>query len=214
MSAAKSEAKQDEAGSSAEGSGGGGGGSGSKVYHERQRLQFCLLHALNNLMQEKECFTRAELDGIAENLVLSDPNKYQWTPLSFILKPHHNVLTGNYDVNVLISALEARKKKVVWHDRRKGASSINLDAEALVGLMINVAFRRFWGLWTGRHWVAIRSVDGIWFNLDSDLSEPKQFKDKENVIVFLDSVLSQGGELMVVLQDENHTAPKLKKLPK
>ncbi|WVZ56368.1 hypothetical protein U9M48_006913 [Paspalum notatum var. saurae] len=195
---AKSEAKQDEAGSSADGSGGGG----SKVYHERQRMQFCLLHALNNLMQEKECFTRAELDRIAGNLVLNDPNKDQWTPLSFIFKPHHNVITGNYDVNVLIAALEARKKKVVWHDHRKGASSINLDAEALVGLMINVPIRRFRGLWTGRHWVAIRSIDGIWFNLDSDLSEPKQFKDKENVIVFLDSILRQGGELMVVLQDD------------
>ena len=46
---AKSEAKQGEAGSGA--AGGVGGSSGSKVYHERQRLQFCLLHALNNLMQ-------------------------------------------------------------------------------------------------------------------------------------------------------------------
>jgi hypothetical protein len=45
---AKSEAKQGEAGSGAVG---GSGGSSSKVYHERQRLQFCLLHALNNLMQ-------------------------------------------------------------------------------------------------------------------------------------------------------------------
>jgi len=193
-------------GSGAVGGGGSGSGSGSgsgtKVYHERQRLQFCLLHALNNLMQEKECFTRAELDRIAGNLVLSDPNKDQWTPLSLIFRPHHNVLTGNYDVNVLITALEARKKKVVWHDRRKGASSIDLDGEALVGLMINVPIRRFRGLWTGRHWVAIRSIDGVWFNLDSDLSEPKQFKDKENVIAFLDSSLSQGGELMIVLQDE------------
>lgn len=46
----KSEAKQDEEGSSAMG-GGGGSSRSSKVYHERQRLQFCLLHALNNLMQ-------------------------------------------------------------------------------------------------------------------------------------------------------------------
>lgn len=153
-------------------------------------------------VQEKECFTRVELDGIAGNLVLNDSDKGQWTPLPFIFKPHHNVITGNYDVNVLITALEARNKKVVWHDRRKGASSVDLNAETLVGLMINVPIRRFRGLWTGRHWVAIRRIDGIWFNLDSDLSEPKQFKDQENVIGFLDSVLSQGGELMVVLQGE------------
>jgi josephin len=50
---AKSEAKQGEAraGSGAGASGSGGGGGSIKVYHERQRLQFCLLHALNNLMQ-------------------------------------------------------------------------------------------------------------------------------------------------------------------
>ncbi|KAL5219393.1 hypothetical protein ABZP36_020077 [Zizania latifolia] len=202
-SGSQSEAKQDEEGSSAmPGGGGGGGGSSSKVYHERQRLQFCLLHALNNLMQEKESFTRAELDGIAENLVRSDPNKDQWTPLSLIFKPHHNVFTGNYDVNVLITALEARKKKVVWHDHRKGASSIDLDAEALVGLMINVPVRRLRGLWTGRHWVAIRSINGTWFNLDSDFAAPKEFQDKDELIAFLDSILSEGGELMIVLQDE------------
>ncbi|XP_006649800.1 josephin-like protein [Oryza brachyantha] len=196
---AKSEADQDEEGSSARV---GSGGGGSKVYHERQRLQFCLLHALNNLMQAKESFTRAELDGIAENLVRVDPNKVQWTPLSMIFKPHHNVFTGNYDVNVLITALESRKKKVVWHDHRKGASSIDLDAEALVGLMINVPVRRLRGLWTGRHWLAIRSINGTWFNLDSDFSAPKEFQDKGELIAFLDSILSQGGEVMIVLRDE------------
>jgi hypothetical protein len=44
----KSEAKRDEHGSGAAGS--------CKVYHERQRLQFCLLHALNNLMQVSPLF--------------------------------------------------------------------------------------------------------------------------------------------------------------
>ncbi|KAG8096655.1 hypothetical protein GUJ93_ZPchr0013g36571 [Zizania palustris] len=197
-SGAKPEAKQDGEGSRCITK---GSGSSSKVYHERQRLQFCLLHALNNLMQEKGSFTRAELDGIAENLVRTDPNKDQWTP-SLIFKPHHNVFTGNYDVNVLITALEARNKKVVWHDHRKGASSIDLDAAALVGLMINVPVRRLGGLWTGRHWVAIRSINGTWFNLDSDFSVPREFQDKEKLIAFLDSIINQGGELMIVLQDE------------
>uniref|UniRef100_A0A0D9VS96 ubiquitinyl hydrolase 1 n=1 Tax=Leersia perrieri TaxID=77586 RepID=A0A0D9VS96_9ORYZ len=197
----KSDANQEQEGSSTM-VGGGGGNNNNKVYHERQRLQFCLLHALNNLMQEKESFTRAELDGIAENLVRTDPNKDQWTPLSSIFKPHHNVFTGNYDVNVLITALESRKKKVVWHDHRKGASSIDLDAEAFFGLMINVPVRRFRGLWTGRHWVAIRSINGTWFNLDSDFSAPKEFQDKEKLVAFLDGILGQGGEVMKVLQDE------------
>lgn len=36
-----------------------------KFYHERQRRQLCLLHALNNLMQCEE-FTQAELDCVCE----------------------------------------------------------------------------------------------------------------------------------------------------
>ncbi|XP_024974618.1 josephin-like protein isoform X2 [Cynara cardunculus var. scolymus] len=65
-----------------------------QIYHERQKLQFCLLHSLNNLFQEKHAFTRKDLDDIAEKLVLEDPYKGNWTPFSVIFKPHHNSLTG------------------------------------------------------------------------------------------------------------------------
>ncbi|PKU87272.1 Josephin-like protein [Dendrobium catenatum] len=206
------------------------------VYHERQRLQFCLLHALNNLLQkssrlcfltrlhatlpvlcpelgphaaapssletEQDCFTRAELDAIAEKLDHEDPEKGRWTPLSVVFKSHHNKLTGNYDVNVLISALEARKKTVVWHDRRNRASSINLSSETLLGVLLNIPVRRFAGLWRGRHWVSIRCIDGIWYNLDSDLSSPKPFQNLNELTGFLDHVIGQGAEVLVIFHDK------------
>ncbi|XP_020087145.1 josephin-like protein isoform X1 [Ananas comosus] len=172
------------------------------VYHEKQRLQFCLLHALNNLMQAKDSFTRAELDVIADKLVLDDPSKEQWTPLSLIFRPHHNTLTGNYDVNVLITALEARGKRVVWHDRRNGASSINLAGDTLIGIMLNVTVRRFIGFWRGRHWVALRNISGVWYNLDSDLGSPEQFQNEKEVTTFLDNKISQGGEVLIVLHGD------------
>ena len=86
------------------------------------------------------------------------------TPLSVLFKPHHNVLTGNYDINVLIAALEEKGKTVVWHDRRKGASSIDVDApeDVLMGVVINVALKRFAGIWRSRHWIALRKIDGVW----------------------------------------------------
>jgi len=71
--------------------------------------------------------------------------------LSLVWNPHHNVLTGNYDVNVLIAALEGRSYRVVWHDRRNGASSINLAEETLLGVMLNIPVRKFAGPWRGRH---------------------------------------------------------------
>ncbi|KAJ6826776.1 josephin-like protein [Iris pallida] len=170
------------------------------VYHEKQRLQFCLMHALNNLLQE-ESFTRAELDVIAEKLVLDDPIKDKWTPISLIFKPHHNTLTGNYDVNVLIAALEARGKGVVWHDRRSGASSIRLAEETLLGIMLNIPVRKF-GLWRGRHWVTLRKVAGVWYNLDSDLRIPKPFQHEEEVTEFLNNIISRNGEVLIILHEK------------
>ncbi|CAH8313332.1 unnamed protein product [Eruca vesicaria subsp. sativa] len=176
-------------------------GSESQIYHERQRLQFCLLHSLNNLFQDKNAFTRESLNSIAENLVTDDPNKETWTtthPLSFFLKPHHNTVTGNYDVNVMMAALEGKGKSVVWHDKRRGASSIDLDSDALMGIVMNVPVKRYGGLWRSRHWVVVRKISGVWYNLDSDLLVPKPFKDEDEVRVFLDQNLSLGSEVLLV----------------
>lgn len=174
-----------------------------KIYHERQRLQFCLLHSLNNLFQQEDAFTRASLNEIAEKLVLDDPNKRTWTPLSVVFKPHHNALTGNYDINVLVAALEGRGKGVVWHDRRNEASSIDLDSGeiSLMGIVINVPVTRYAGLWKSRHWVTLRKIDGVWYNLDSDFRAPQCFKDGKEVREFLDYVIGLGGEVLLV---KNH----------
>ncbi|XP_022148354.1 josephin-like protein [Momordica charantia] len=178
-----------------------------RVYHERQKLQFCLLHALNNLFQENDAFTRANLNAIAENLVLNEPNKEPWTPLSFVFKPHHNTVTGNYDINVLISALEEKGKSVVWHDRRNGASSIDLDGpedtHKLMGIVLNVSVRRFGGIWKSRHWIALRKINGLWYNLDSDLPSPRPFKDTDEVRKFLDYEIGHDGEILLVMNDGN-----------
>lgn len=171
------------------------------VYHEKQKLQFCLLHALNNLLQEKDSFARAELDTIAEKLVINDPtrdNKWR-NPLSLIFKPHHNIITGNYDVNVLISALEAKNYKVLWHDRRKKASSINLSEANLLGIIYNIPVRKLAGLWSGRHWVALRKISNTWYNLDSDFPTPQPFSSEDEVEAFLDEIIAHSGEILIVL---------------
>ena len=58
---------------------------------------------------------------------MDDPNRGGWNPVSIVFRPHHNEITGNYDINVLIAALEQKGKTVVWHDKRNGVSSIDLD---------------------------------------------------------------------------------------
>lgn len=156
------------------------------------------------MIQEKDAFTRATLNAIAVKLDLQDPNQSSWTPLSVVFKSHHNVLTGNYDINVLIAAVEERGKRVIWHDRRCGASSIDLNGtdNKLFGIVINVPVRRYGGLWKGRHWIALTRVDGVWYNLDSDFSAPYPFTNTEEITEFLDGVISTGGEILLVMNGE------------
>ena len=79
-----------------------------EVYHERQRKMLCAVHTLNNLFQEKDAYSKADLDAISYNL---SPEKF--------VNPHKNVLgLGNYDVNVLMAALQLRDYEVVWFDKR------------------------------------------------------------------------------------------------
>ncbi len=78
------------------------------AYHERQSCQLCALHVLNNLFGGKE-FDKAELDGIC----------YRLSPDAWI-NPHKSVLgLGNYDVNVIMSALQTKGYEVKWFDKRR-----------------------------------------------------------------------------------------------
>lgn len=154
--------------------------------------------------QQKDAFTRASLNEVAEKLVVDETDKETWTPLSVVFKPHHNAITGNYDINVLIAALEGKGKSVIWHDRRNGASSIDLDGpeDALMGIVLNVSVRRYAGIWRSRHWVTLRRIEGVWYNLDSDLVLPRAFKDSDEVRKFLDHIIGQGGEILLVMNDK------------
>ncbi|KAL5580795.1 hypothetical protein UlMin_013237 [Ulmus minor] len=176
----------------------------TQIYHERQKLQFCLIHTLNNLFQKKGEFTRAGLNEISEKLVLQETDKKKWTPLSVLFKPHHNAITGNYDINVLMAALEGKGKTVIWHDRRNGASTIDLDGpeDDLMGIVLNISVKKYGGIWSSRHWLSVRKIGGVWYNLDSDLVSPEAFKSTDEVRGFLDYMIGHGGEILLVMNDK------------
>ncbi|KAF8394937.1 hypothetical protein HHK36_018876 [Tetracentron sinense] len=168
------------------------------------KLETCqMISFLSQLgVQERDTFTRADLNAVADKLALVDPNKEIWTPLSAIFKPHHNSFTGNYDINVLIAAVEGKGKRVVWHDRRNAASSIDLNGsqDTLMGIVLNIPVKRFGGIWKSRHWVALRRIERVWYNLDSDLIAPQSFKNTQELTNFLDYIIGFGGELMDLLK--------------
>ena len=81
----------------------------AQLYHERQVRQMCALHVLNNLFQDPKAFDKAELDIICKEL---SPDTW--------FNPHKSALgLGNYDVNVVMTALQRRGYKTLWFDKRK-----------------------------------------------------------------------------------------------
>ena len=79
------------------------------MYHERQSRQLCALHVLNNLFQARDAFTKPELDAICAELA---PDAW--------VNPHKSMLgLGNYDVNVVMTALQNKGYETKWFDKRR-----------------------------------------------------------------------------------------------
>eukprot|EP00638_Chattonella_subsalsa_P022884 CAMPEP_0117855916 /NCGR_PEP_ID=MMETSP0950-20121206/928_1 /TAXON_ID=44440 /ORGANISM="Chattonella subsalsa, Strain CCMP2191" /LENGTH=329 /DNA_ID=CAMNT_0005704901 /DNA_START=26 /DNA_END=1016 /DNA_ORIENTATION=+ len=127
------------------------------MYHEKQRYQFCGVHAIKNLLQENY-FSKKDFDEICTNLA----------PGSWV-NPHKSLLgTGNYDLNVLMVALQLKDCQIQWHDQRKSVKEINLDS--CLGVLINVEEKGY--VWTSNHWYAIRKYEDVYYDFNSKLQSP------------------------------------------
>ncbi|XP_066967177.1 josephin-2-like isoform X2 [Macrobrachium rosenbergii] len=135
------------------------------IYHEKQIKELCALHSLNNLFQDGGAFAKSELDEIC--YALSPDNWFN---------PHKSLLgTGNYDINVIMAALTTKGCGVVWFDKRKDPHVIAL--EKVVGFILNVPSEYRLGPvqlpLRRKHWIAIRNIRGVYYNLDSKLEAPE-----------------------------------------
>uniref|UniRef100_A0A1L8DTH4 Josephin-2 n=1 Tax=Nyssomyia neivai TaxID=330878 RepID=A0A1L8DTH4_9DIPT len=164
------------------------------IYHERQIRELCALHALNNLFQAKGSFTKSQLDEICKRL---SPNEW--------INPHRSVLgIGNYDINVIITALEAKGCDTVWFDKRKDPSCIK--SHDILGFILNVPTEYKLGFVTlplkRRHWISVRKISGKnWWNLDSKLSSPQLIGDDSKLLDYLrDQLQSNDKELFLVIK--------------
>uniref|UniRef100_A0A914UUS8 ubiquitinyl hydrolase 1 n=1 Tax=Plectus sambesii TaxID=2011161 RepID=A0A914UUS8_9BILA len=153
------------------------------IYHERQSLELCCLHVLNNLFQA-HVFDKAGLDEICKNL---SPDSYRFW------NPHRSCLgLGNYDVNVLFAALQVKDCAAVWFDKRKSPTC--LDLNNVIGFVLNIPSEPKVGplkipFVKRRHWLAIREIAGGYFNLDSKLSQPELIGDACDLLTYLEQKL-------------------------
>ncbi|XP_075302005.1 josephin-2 [Opisthocomus hoazin] len=157
--------------------------SSSGLYHERQRLELCALHALNNVLQ-RPCFTQEAADEICKRLA---PDAR--------LNPHRSLLgTGNYDVNVIMAALQSLELAAVWWDKRRPLERLALGQ--VLGFILNVPSHVSLGFVAlplrRKHWLAVRRCRGVYYNLDSKLREPVAIGGEAELRDFLRDFLAQG----------------------
>ncbi|NXG40409.1 JOS2 protein, partial [Dromaius novaehollandiae] len=119
------------------------------------------------------------------------------------VNPHRSLLgTGNYDVNVIMAALQSLGLAAVWWDKRRSlerlaparALGFILNAPAGVSLgAVALPLRR-------QHWLAVRQLRGTYYNLDSKLPAPARIGGEAELRVFLRDFLSRGlCELFIVV---------------
>jgi josephin len=176
-------------------------------YHERQRLMRCGQHAINNLLGVASV-TSSELDAIARELDEGG-----------LGLAHRWPLLGNYDVNVILVALQRRGYEAEWWDRRKRQDELQAAlcsmaaSAAVVGALLNVRSRpRLLGglVPLGRHWLALRPVAANgqrsqqWLDVDSDLEQPAVLEDGSALLARVEQLLTEAdGHLIVVRRAGN-----------
>ena len=166
-----------------------------EVYHEKQSLQLCALHVLNNIFQEQR-FSKADLDKICETL------SQNW------INPHRSFFgLGNFDVNVIMFALQEKGFEAKWFDKRRTLSALEMDN--IFGFILNVpnSYKAL-GLiplpgFSRKHWIALKKLEDGYYNLDSNLKVPLKFSDEQAFKDFIESELAAGGkELLVVVSKD------------
>lgn len=112
---------------------------------------------------------------------------------------------GNYDVNVIMAALQTRGFEAVWWDKRRDVGSIALPN--VTGFILNVPSNLRWGPLRlplkRQHWIGVREVGGVYYNLDSKLRSPHAIGTADELRKFLRHQLrGKNCELLLVVPEE------------
>ncbi|NXX22430.1 JOS1 protein, partial [Podargus strigoides] len=94
-----------------------------------------------------------------------------------MVTPHKKSMlgNGNYDVNVIMAALQTKGYETVWWDKRRDVNVIALSN--VMGFIMNLPSSLCWGPLKlplkRQHWICVREVGGTYYNLDSKLKVPE-----------------------------------------
>jgi len=161
------------------------------IYHERQLKALCALHALNNLFQ-RPTFCQKDLDFICQDL---SPDSW--------LNPHKSWIgLGNYDINVIMTALQGKQMEMIWFDKRKDPATI-ANIENVFGFILNVPTDCKLG-WLSlpikrKHWFSIKRFGEDYYNLDSKFEQPLLLGKQAELLIYLREELSAADKQLFII---------------
>jgi josephin len=121
------------------------------------------------------------------------------------MNPHKSALgLGNYDINVILRALQNKGFDAIWFDKRKDPTNLNLGV--ITGFILNIPNPSYSGNSNGnkwsptqllsmpinyfisrKHWIAVRTLgeNGLYFDLDSKHEEPQAIGEEKDLLDYL-----------------------------
>uniref|UniRef100_A0A8C5NK79 Josephin-1 n=1 Tax=Junco hyemalis TaxID=40217 RepID=A0A8C5NK79_JUNHY len=124
-----------------------------------------------------------------------------------MVTPHKKSMlgNGNYDVNVIMAALQTKGYEAVWWDKRRDVNAIALSN--VMGFIMNLPSSLCWGPLKlplkRQHWICVREVGGTYYNLDSKLKVPEWIGGESELRKFLKHQLrGKNCELLLVVPEE------------
>lgn len=175
----------------------------AEVYHERQFLSRCGIHAVNALLKRR-AYTARQFDALADSLLTSG----YW----LCFHPHRSWFRiGNYDVNVLMCALERGGLDVQWLPSRTDFREL-LRGEALDGFLVNVPSH--WPPWPfslvfaqRRHWIAVSRYGDRFYVVDSSARCPFLLEDDDALVEYFANVKNENGHVLSVEKKKAISSP-------
>lgn len=125
----------------------------------------CGLHSLNNLFQTPKLFTRDHLEIFVK----------EYDKRTFF-NDYRTLFFGDYDLRILIRAIDRLGFDTKQIDLYNGSSLHDLPWDDYFGLLINL---------NGKHWLTIKNLQGIYYNLDSTLRKPMSIGTRDDLIAYL-----------------------------
>ncbi|KAL1507476.1 hypothetical protein AB1Y20_008312 [Prymnesium parvum] len=131
------------------------------LYHEKQLSAMCGVHALNNLLQGPHF----GVGDLAEWAYQLDSRERALLAPSAAPPPSPRVdpLTGNFNLDVLSAALRGLDVELTHADHAAVAERVARGAEEEEEAFL---------CHVRSHWLALRKLCGVWWNLDSRLPRP------------------------------------------